>query len=491
MALERGSSEKILQVQIYPDDPTRIISDLSRKLDLRTKAFYHWMSEVIETSFKKKLLPAIQRELMNYLRTKAHEDALINFENNLQVLLLTPGLNINKVLAIDPGFANGCKWAIVESTGKITKVGVLMISNSKQWQSQVDKIIGSLKSCDAIAIGNGVGSHNCLDFLEYCRKNKQLNTPHIVVPEAGASVYSASDIANQELTDYKVELRGAISLGRRLFKPLEEYLKIPPMSLGGGMYQHDLEESILQERLIARAKDVLHEVGVDLNKADSTSLELIAGIGKSRAKAIIEHRLINGAFKTRQQLLKVAGFGPKTYEQAAGFCRVMDSSEILDQTCVHPQDYDDCKTMLKALNCDKDTLQKSRQRLEAFSDWTHLSDISGLSEARLKHLKMCLVDYCMDPRDNLPQPVLRHGLRSLEDLKPGEPIAGVISNVVDFGVFVDLGIQQNGLLHRSCYPNRQYEKSLQVGQQIRVVVKSVDSRRQRIALDLDSSTPSL
>lgn len=262
------------------------------------------------------------------------------------------------------------------------------------------------------------------------------------------------------------------------------------MSLGVGMYQHDLEESILQERLIARAKDVLHEVGVDLNKADSTSLELIAGIGKSRAKAIIEHRLVNGVFKTRKQLLKVAGFGPKTYEQAAGFCRVMDSAEILDQTCVHPQDYEDCRTMLKALNCDKVTLQKSRQLLEAYSDWAHLSNMTGLSQIRLKHLKMCLVDYCMDPRDNLPQPVLRHGLRGLEDLQPGEPIEGVISNVVDFGAFIDLGIQQNGLLHRSCYPNRQYERSLQVGQKIKVIIKSVDSRRQRIALDLDSGNPS-
>ena len=257
------------------------------------------------------------------------------------------------------------------------------------------------------------------------------------------------------------------------------------------MYQHDLEESILQERLIARAKDVLHEVGVDLNKADSTSLELIAGIGKSRAKAIVDYRLINGPFKTRQQLLKVAGFGPKTYEQAAGFCRVMDSAEILDQTCVHPQDYDDCRTMLKALNCDKNRLPKSREVLETYTDWTHLSKISGLSETRLKHLKMCLVDYCMDPRDNLPQPILRNGLKTLEDLKPGELIQGVISNVVDFGVFVDLGIQQNGLLHRSCYPNRHYETSLQVGQQIQVIVKSVDSRRQRITLDLDSSAPSL
>lgn len=491
LALHRGSSEKILQVQIYPDDSARLIHDLGRKLDLRGKAFCDWLTVTLEKAFKKKILPSIQRELMSQLRNIAHEDALQNFENNLQSLLLTPGLNIDEVLAIDPGFANGCKWAYIQNNGNILQVGVLMLQNSKNWSSQVAKILPLLQKANVIAVGNGVGSHNCLDFLEYCRKDHALATPHLVVPEAGASVYSASDLANQELGDYKIELRGAISLGRRLFKPLEEYLKIPPMALGVGMYQHDLEESILHERLVARAKDVLHEVGLDLNQADTTSLELIAGIGPARARAITQFKIENGKFKNRQQLLNVTGFGPKSFEQAAGFCRVMESTEILDQTCVHPQDYADCHRMLQAISMAKLALPEYRNLLKDYTNWNHLSNQTGIAVDRLKHLKMCLVDYCLDPRDELPQPILRQGLRAIEDLKPGEPIQGVIRNVVDFGVFVDLGIQQDGLLHRSCYPDKHYETSLKPGKTIRVVIKAVDLRRQRIALELDSTIPTV
>ena len=261
------------------------------------------------------------------------------------------------------------------------------------------------------------------------------------------------------------------------------------MSLGVGMYQHDLNESVLNERLVNKAKDVLHEVGVDINQADTTSLELIAGIGKARAKSIVKYRNEKGGFKNRKQLLNIAGFGPKSYEQAAGFCRVMESSEILDRTCVHPQDYADCKKLLHCISKQEISLSNYRQLLSQSIDWGDLSSKTAINIERLKHLKFCLVDYCLDPREGLPQPVLRDGIRKIEDLQQGEIIKGVIRNVVDFGLFIDLGIQQDGLLHRSCYPDRQFEFKVKPGQSIQVIIKSVDAMRKRIALDLDTSVP--
>ena len=472
LALDRGEKEKVLSLDLILEE-----RDWRPPVWNACRPRNAQYQDALEDGVKRLLLPAIERDVRRELTEYAQRNAIASFATNLRGLLTIPPLTGYTVLGLDPGFRTGCKLAVVDATGKVLDTDVLYLHQPKDTLARLCK----KHRVNLIAIGNGTASRESeqltADFLKGHNQKTQggaaaappqgLRPPHledppaiqyIMVSEAGASVYSASPLARAELPDLDVSLRGAVSIARRVQDPLAELVKIDPKSIGVGMYQHDLEEKELDNALAGTIESVVNQVGVDLNTASPALLAHVAGIGPKLAEKVVAHRNQNGPFKNRAQLKKVAGFGPKAFEQSAGFLRVRGGDEPLDASAIHPESYAIARALLKDPN----------QKLEV-GEFTRKDILEQLQRPG------------RDPREDLPPPLLRRDVLSLEDLLPGMTLHGTVRNVVDFGAFVDLGVKQDGLLHRSQLPRGQ---RLSVGQVIEVEVLEFDRQRGRISLKL-------
>ncbi len=466
LALDRGEQEKVLKVglELQERDWREVLSR-----EFRPKSHSPWgqqLQEALDDGAKRLLLPAIERDVRRSLTEKAQEHAIGVFGENLKSLLLVPPLGDHTVLGLDPGFRTGCKIAVVDSTGKLLDTATIYPHPPQKQEKQSLDTLRSLirkHKVTVVAVGNGTASRESEHLVA------QLDTPYLIVSEAGASVYSASPLAKQEFPNLDVSIRGAVSIARRVLDPLAELIKIDPKSVGVGMYQHDLDQGKLTQALSGVVESVVHRVGVELNTASATLLSHIGGIGPKTAERIIEFRDQNGPFPDRKSLKKVKGLGPKAFELSAGFLRIRDGKNFLDSTAIHPESYDKAAEVIKL--CGKDLESITWEQLRS-----KLSDPTPTIKDILEQLKKP----GRDPREELPAPVLRSGVLSMDDLYPGLELKGTVRNVVDFGAFVDIGVKQDGLVHRSKLKGRR----LSVGQVIDVEILEVDERRGRISLGL-------
>lgn len=481
LAINRGEKEKVLNVKIEaPVD--EIYKKLESKIIHSNKYTYDILKAAIEDSYKRLIAPAIEREIRNELTEKSEDGAIKVFGQNLKQLLLQPPIKDKIVLALDPGYRNGCKAAVVDGIGKVLDFGVIypvLFPNrlEKAKQFFIEKV--KKYNVDIIAIGNGTASRETELFVTDIMKENNLNVQYIIVNEAGASVYSASKLGAEEFPDYDVSIRGAISLGRRLQDPLAELVKIDPKSIGVGQYQHDMNQKKLSEALGGVVENCVNSVGVDLNTASASLLSYVAGINNTISKNIVAYREENGKFKTRKELLKVSKLGPKAFEQCAGFLRITDGTEPLDNTGVHPESYDTARKYLELMNGEVgNTDQKHIEKM---------ADELNIGVPTLIDIVKELQKPGRDPRDEMPKPVLKSDVLSMEDLKEGMILKGTVRNVIDFGVFVDIGVHQDGLVHISQICDRFIKHPLEavsVGDIVDVKILSVDVKKHRISLTM-------
>lgn len=497
LAINRGEKEKILSVKITAN-MDKIIEYLKQKCLKDNKNTDTYIEDSIKDSLKRLIYPSIEREIRSDLTDKGEEGAIKIFKANLKALLMQAPIKGKIVLGFDPGFRTGCKIAVLDDTGKLLDTATVYATSS---QNSVEEAVKTLKklihkcNVDVISLGNGTASRESEEVIE--RIIKEVKTEqnrdlyYVVVSEAGASVYSASELAAKEYPDINVSLRGAISIGRRLQDPLAELVKIDPKSIGVGQYQHDVAPKKLDESLSGVVEDCVNSVGVDLNIATPSLLSYISGINSTIAQNIVVYREENGKFKSRKELLKVKRLGAKAFEQCAGFLRVMESKEPLDNTSVHPESYEAAKELLTTLGYTLDDLKNNR--LIDIEERVKESGIEKLAEKLLVGVPT-LNDIIKeikkpgrDPREELPKPILKTGIIDITQLKPGMALMGTVRNVADFGAFVDIGVHQDGLVHISQLADRFIKHPLdvvQVGDIVEVKVLEVDEKRKRIALTM-------
>ncbi|MBS5794762.1 MAG: RNA-binding transcriptional accessory protein [Clostridiales bacterium] len=484
LAINRGEKEGFLSVKI--EEPIDDILNILQSKILKNNSKY--LIETIEDSYKRLIAPSIEREIRNYLTEKSEEGAIKVFGENLKQLLMQAPIKDKVVLAIDPGFRTGCKIAVIDGIGKVLETGVIYpTTNSNPKIEEAKKILTEhIKryNVEIIAIGNGTASRESELFV--VDLIKELNIPlfYIIVNEAGASVYSASKLGAEEFPDYDVALRSAVSIGRRLQDPLAELVKIDPESIGVGQYQHDMNQKRLSEMLEGVVESCVNNVGVDLNTASSSLLSYISGISSSVAKNIIKYREENGKFKNRKELLKVSKLGPKAFLQCAGFLRITDGEQMLDNTSVHPESYDVAKNLIEKLNIDINNMDN---RISKNIDISKLAVELNVGEPTLIDIIKELEKPGRDPRDEMPAPVLRSDILTMEDLQEGMILKGTVRNVIDFGAFVDIGVHQDGLVHISEMTDKFIKHPLEVvsvSDVIEVKVLSVDIDKKRISLTM-------
>lgn len=485
LAINRGETEKVLKVhvQVAERDWRRVINDVFR-MDHRS-IFAEQLNEAIVDAAERLLLPAIERDVRRELTERAENQAIQVFAENLRALLNQPPLSGYTVMGIDPGFRTGSKVAIVDPTGKLLDTGAIYPHEpQKQWTQSLEKLAGWVKeySVQLIAIGNGTASRETEQLAaELIRSVKGLH--YVMVSEAGASVYSASPLARAELPQLDVSLRGAVSIARRLQDPLAELVKIDPKSIGVGMYQHDVDQKKLTASLNGVVESVVNAVGVDVNTASPALLTYVAGIGPKLAERIVAYREEKGLFSTRKELTRVTGLGPKAFEQAAGFLRIRNGKNPLDASAIHPESYAAAEIILKMAGLElKTSPEKRKEALEALLKQKNLEQIANeiqIGAPTLRDIFVQLVRPGRDPRQDLPAPVLRSDVLKMEDLSIGMRLNGTVRNVVDFGAFVDIGVKQDGLLHRSQVP---VNSALKVGDIIQVEIQKVEADRGRISL---------
>lgn len=492
LALNRGEKEGILKVSVKPDIE-KIITYLKQSFIKNERSPV--ASEVmlaIEDGYKRLIQPSIEREVRNELTEKAEEQAIHIFSENLRKLLLQPPLKGKIVLGVDPAYRTGCKLAVVDETGKVLHIDVIYphppVSKKDEAENKVMGIIEKYK-VEMIAIGNGTASRETEEFIaDTLKKLGGSDTYYLIVNEAGASVYSASDLAREEFPDLHVEERSAVSIGRRLQDPLAELVKIDPKSVGVGQYQHDVSQKKLQESLTFVVETVVNQVGVNVNTASSSLLQYVSGLSKTVANNIKKYREENGKFKNRDELKKIPRLGEKTYEQSIGFLRVVDGDEPLDRTSIHPENYPVVRRLLEKLGFSTTEIgsEKLIQRLNEVN-------VNGMAvelevgQLTLKDIFDALKQPERDPRDDLPKPLLRKDVLKMEDLKPGMELQGTVRNVVDFGAFVDIGVKQDGLVHISKMSNQYVKHPLDVvsvGDIVTVWVNDVDVNKGRISLSM-------
>ena len=492
LALNRGEKEGILKVSVKPDIE-KIITYLKQSFIKNERSPV--ASEVmlaIEDGYKRLIQPSIEREVRNELTEKAEEQAIHIFSENLRKLLLQPPLKGKIVLGVDPAYRTGCKLAVVDETGKVLHIDVIYphppVSKKDEAENKVMGIIEKYK-VEMIAIGNGTASRETEEFIaDTLKKLGGSDTYYLIVNEAGASVYSASDLAREEFPDLHVEERSAVSIARRLQDPLAELVKIDPKSVGVGQYQHDVSQKKLQESLTFVVETVVNQVGVNVNTASSSLLQYVSGLSKTVANNIKKYREENGKFKNRDELKKIPRLGEKTYEQSIGFLRVVDGDEPLDRTSIHPENYPVVRRLLEKLGFSTTEIgsEKLIQRLNA----VNINDMAvelEVGELTLKDIFDALKRPERDPRDDLPKPLLRKDVLKMEDLKPGMELQGTVRNVVDFGAFVDIGVKQDGLVHISKMSNQYVKHPLDVvsvGDIVTVWVNDVDVNKGRISLSM-------
>ncbi|MCO4781600.1 MAG: helix-hairpin-helix domain-containing protein [Candidatus Cloacimonetes bacterium] len=490
MALERGEDQKIIKVGFSL--PICPLERLSKIMGFsRNQAYGEILDKALSEAYKKYLCPALHREVRTYLREKSQERAIGVFSKNLRDLLLTPPIKQKVILGIDPGFRSGCKCVVVDPSGNFLEYQSIFphTSNCKSAENTILKLI-SKYNVDLIAIGNGTASRETEEFISKLISVDSLSrVSYLIVSEAGASVYSASQNAIEEFPDLDITVRGAISIARRVQDSLAESVKIPPESIGVGMYQHDVNQKDLSEGLYREVQSVVNHVGVDVNTASYHLLSYVSGLSKTLAKNVYQYRLDKGQIGSRKELLKVKGLGPKAYELCAGFLRVPQSKNPLDDTIVHPESYVLSQELLAKVNVSLKDFANNKSEIRKLLETKGLSFFQkelNHSSIAIESIYKALVSESLDPRDSLETPLLKKSICKIEDLSRGAVLQGTVRNVVDFGVFVDLGVKINGLLHKSKAPNKRQAllDQFSVGQIVTVEVEDIDIPRSRIALAL-------
>lgn len=491
LAINRGEKEGFLKVSIQTGEESPLPSIL-REVLTKNHPFPELLRQVAEDSWSRLLFPSLEREIRNDLTEMADEQAIHTFALNLHPLLMQPPVKNQIVLGFDPAYRTGCKLAVVDGTGKVLETGVIYPTKP---HNRVEEAKGVLrKLCDkhgitCIAIGNGTASRESELFVSQFIKEYGKPLSYMVVSEAGASVYSASKLGAEEFPDFDVSLRSAVSIARRLQDPLAELVKIDPKAIGVGQYQHDMPQARLSQALDGVVEDCVNGVGVDLNTASPSLLKRVAGITPTVSQNVVAYREENGGFQNRKELLKVPKLGPKAFEQCAGFLRVMESSNVLDHTAVHPESYEAAKRLLTLCGYTLDdvgNLSGLPSRLNEIGE-TKAAEECGIGVPTLRDIVSELQKPGRDPRDQLPPPLLHTDVMELSDLKPGMKLSGTVRNVVDFGAFVDIGVHQDGLVHISQITNRYIRhpsEVLSVGDVVEVTVLSVEPEKKRISLTM-------
>ncbi|MBQ9012415.1 MAG: RNA-binding transcriptional accessory protein [Bacilli bacterium] len=489
LAINRGEKEKVLSVSIdYELD--RVINFLNKRVIKNEKSFVcDIVKEAIEDSYKRLIAPSIEREIRSDLTDIGEEAAINNFGKNLEALLLTPPMKERVVLAFDPGFVNGCKIAVVDKSGKYLDSTVVkpFVSNNK-YLGQSETIVKNLivkYNVDIIAIGNGTASRESEKFIADLIKKNNLNCKYVIVSEAGASIYSASKEAIEEFPDLAVEKRSAVSIGRRLQDPLSELVKIPPSGIGVGLYQHDVKEKKLSESLDFVVSKVVNSVGVNINTASSSILKYVSGLTKRSIDKIINYRNTNGSFKSREELKKI--LADKTYEQAIGFLRI-NGGYALDATSIHPESYDKTNMLLNDLKLSiSDIGTKKINDILDNIDINEESKKIGIDYYTLEDIIKSLKNPMRDPRDEMPQPILRSDILTIDNLTIGMKLQGTVRNVVDFGAFIDIGLHEDGLVHISKITDKYIKhpnEVLSVGDIVDCYVSDINKEREKVSLSL-------
>ena len=490
LAINRAEKEKMVNVTIeVPEE--KLIGWLKRQVVHQKNPYTTEMMEAAaEDSYRRLIAPAVEREVRNALTEKAEEGAMTVFGKNLKQLLMQPPIKGQTVLGWDPAFRTGCKLAVVDPTGKVLDTVVIYPTEPQKKIDQAKEVLRKLVrkyGITLISLGNGTASRESEQVIVDFLKEIPEKVAYVIVSEAGASVYSASKLATEEFPNFDVGQRSAGSIARRLQDPLAELVKIDPKAIGVGQYQHDMNQKKLSEVLSGTVEDCVNKVGVDLNTASASLLEYISGISKTVAKNIVTYREENGRFDNRKQLLKVPKLGPKAYEQCAGFLRISDGSQPLDNTGVHPESYEAVEKLLSELGVEPDKLREGSLPIR-IEDYEKMAAKLSIGEITLHDIVHELRRPGRDPREDMPKPVLRTDVLEMKDLKPGMILKGTVRNVIDFGVFVDIGVHQDGLVHISQLTNKKFVRHpmeiVSVGDVVEVKVMSVDLAKKRIQLTM-------
>jgi uncharacterized protein len=482
LAINRGDAAKILRVSIDIDERNWLLSIRTVFRPDRGSPLAEQMQNGINDSAQRLLLPAIKRDIRSGLTEKAETHAITVFARNLRGLLSQPPLSGQTVLAIDPAYRTGCKIAVIDPTGKLLETTTIYPHQpQRRWEDSLKtlSLLVRRHKVTLIAIGNGTASRETEKLAaELTRKLESVH--YLIVNEAGASVYSASKLARAEMPDLDVSLRGAVSIGRRALDPLAELVKIDPKSIGIGLYQHDVNQKQLSESLQGVVESVVNQVGVDVNTASPALLTYVSGIGPKLSERVVAYRDKNGRFPDRQSLIKVNGLGSKAFEQSAGFLRILNGDNPLDAGAIHPESYDTAAAVLQQVSLTTDaSLSERETALVQLSPTAELAAELGTGLPTLKDIFEQLIRPGRDPRADLPAPILRNDVLTMADLQPGMTLNGTVRNMVDFGAFIDIGVKQDGLLHRSQIP-RGHRPT--VGDVLEVSILKVDTKRGRISL---------
>ncbi|MBS5650110.1 MAG: RNA-binding transcriptional accessory protein [Clostridiales bacterium] len=493
LAINRGEREGKLSVTVLTED-TLALPALCRAVVRPGSAAMEFIRAAAEDAYDRLLYPSLEREVRALLTEQAGEGAIRNFALNLRPLLMQPPVKGRVTMGLDPGYRNGCKVAVVDGTGKVLDTAVVYPTYGARQKQQAIETLSRLirmHGVKHIAIGNGTASRETEQMAVELIRAVGGDVSYMIVSEAGASVYSASELAAEEFPDYDVNLRSAVSIARRLQDPLAELVKIDPKAIGVGQYQHDCPQKQLDEALDGVVEDCVNAVGVDLNTASAPLLRRVAGLNAATAKNIVAYREENGAFTARRQILNVPKLGPKAYEQCAGFLRVSESSNVLDNTAVHPESYGAAEKLLALCGCTMEDVRLGRlPDLKARIDEVGAEQaalLCGVGVPTLLDVAAELQKPGRDPRDELPKPILRTDVLSIADLKPGMELTGTVRNVIDFGAFVDIGVHQDGLVHisRICSKFIKHPSEvLSVGDVVTVWVLEVDEKKKRISLTM-------
>jgi len=490
LAINRGEKENVLKVSINPP-VDRIITLMKRKWATTFGSAKTYLEQAIEDSYKRLIQPSVEREIRNELSGKGEMQAIHIFSENLRNLLLQPPMKNKMVLGVDPAYRTGCKLAVIDETGKLLEVAVIYPHAPKNDQTGAKKTMKRLTDkylIEIMAIGNGTASRETEQFVADFISESSPGISYVIVNEAGASVYSASDIARAEFPDLQVEERSAASIARRLQDPLSELVKIDPKAVGVGQYQHDVSQKKLADQLTFVVETAVNQVGVNVNSASSSLLQYVAGLSKTVAENVIKVRDENGRFTSRVQLKKIPRLGAKTYEQAIGFLRIPGGKNPLDATGIHPESYTVAEKLLDMVGADKKDVGKPETavKLDAL-DSKELAEGLGVGEITLQDILDALKKPSRDPRDEFPQPLLKNDILKMEDLLPGMELQGTVRNVVDFGAFVDIGVKQDGLVHISKLKKGFVKHPLEVvavGDIVTAWVEKVEKDKGRIALTM-------
>jgi uncharacterized protein len=525
LAINRGEKEKFLTVKISVDERQVMLYLGHFLIHGKNQYTFPVLMHAIQDSYERLIAPAIEREIRNELTDMAEDGAIKVFDKNLEQLLMQPPITGQVVLGWDPGYNHGCKLAVVDETGKVLDTAIIYPTEKDPGAGVKPRDMENAKNVvkhliekyhvTLISLGNGTASRESEQVIVDILKEIPVKVQYMITNEAGASVYSASKLGAEEFPDFDVEQRGAASMARRVQDPLAELVKIDPKAIGVGQYQHDMDQKKLDEALSGVVEDCVNKVGVDLNTASAPLLEHVSGVTKTVAKNIVTYREENGPFQTRKELMKVPKLGPKAFEQCAGFLRIRDGKEPLDNTAVHPESYSAAKKLIFILENEGEKKEAKEQTEDGKSsektalkeatvaqeknlfhgvssihinDYTEMAEKLGVGEPTLRDIVKELQSPGRDPRDDMPKPILRSDVLKMEDLKPGMILKGTVRNVIDFGAFVDIGVHQDGLVHISELSDKKFVKHpldvVSVGDVVTVKVLKVDLQRKRISLTM-------